>query len=119
MDENVVGYLPCRVCQSPKKIIQGKGKRARFLRARCKCGPDCRTGEEIQAVWANHKTLEEVEAILNPVNETTPEPEPEPEQQEKPKEEDAKPGGFARFAVGGLCFLLGTVTARMLGANHG
>ncbi|MCJ0813256.1 hypothetical protein [Vibrio vulnificus] len=119
MDEVILGYLPCHTCKTPKKIIQGQGKRARFLRARCKCGPDCRTGEEIQAHFAKYKTLEEVEQMLKP----TPEPEKEAEQEKGPEPQNNKTtsanSNAAKFLIGGFCFLLGNVTAKVLGANNG
>ncbi|ELV8742269.1 hypothetical protein ACWOK6_004251 [Vibrio vulnificus] len=118
MDEEILGYLPCSKCKTPKKIIQGQGKRARFLRARCKCGPDCRTGEDIQAYFATYKPLEEVEQMLKPTPEPVTEPESVPEPQNNKTTTSAN-SSAAKFIIGGFCFLLGNVTAKMLGANNG
>lgn len=118
MSEQVLGYLPCSVCQSPKQIIQGQGKRARFLRARCQCGPDMRTGAAIQAQWAQYQSLEAVEAILNP---SLPDLQSDSESdlENQPEKNHPAPqggGNVARLAVGGICFVLGTVTAKLLRA---
>ncbi|EGQ8172100.1 hypothetical protein GYL69_000110 [Vibrio vulnificus] len=103
MDEEILGYLPCSKCKTPKKIIQGQGKRARFLRARCKCGPDCRTGEDIQAYFATYKPLEEVEQMLKPTPEPVTEPEPVPEPQnnkttKQQRQQTATPQSFSLVA---------------------
>ncbi|NAW87167.1 hypothetical protein [Photobacterium halotolerans] len=81
-----IGYIACLTCLTPKAIMQGTGRRKNYLYGRCKCGPDNRTGAEIQAQFKTFHPLDEVEAEIarlkepqpEPLPEPTPEPEPEP-----------------------------------------
>ncbi|WP_210473928.1 hypothetical protein [Vibrio crassostreae] len=89
-ETQILGYVQCRTCSQPKAIKQGKGKRAAFVHGRCECGPDTRTGKAAQAEMKAFKSLEEVqadiEAINNPVVEAQPMAiEPEKETESKPK----------------------------------
>ncbi|MCC4774990.1 hypothetical protein AB4077_19300 [Vibrio cyclitrophicus] len=91
-ETQILGYVQCRTCSQPKAIKQGKGKRAAFVHGRCECGPDTRTGKAAQAEMKAFKSLEEVqadiEAINNPVVEAQPMAiEPEKETESKPKNE--------------------------------
>lgn len=66
MKENceILGYVICNTCKEPKSVKQGKGKRARFVYARCSCGLDTRTGKSAQAELNAFKPLEEIEADI-------------------------------------------------------
>lgn len=91
-ETQILGYVQCRTCLQPKAIKQGKGKRAAFVHGRCECGPDTRTGKAAQAEMKAFKSLEEVqadiEAINNPVVEEQPTAiETEKETESKPKNE--------------------------------
>jgi hypothetical protein len=73
MDNEILGYVVCHTCKSPKAIKQGKGKRKAFVHGRCQCGPDTRTGVAMQAEMNAYKSLEEVEADIEAL--TAPKPE--------------------------------------------
>lgn len=73
MENEILGYVVCHTCKSPKAIKQGKGKRKAFVHGRCQCGPDTRTGAAMQAEMNAYKSLEEVEADIEAL--TAPKPE--------------------------------------------
>ncbi|NAW64526.1 hypothetical protein [Photobacterium halotolerans] len=84
-----IGYIACLTCLTPKAIMQGTGRRKNYLYGRCKCGPDNRTGEAIQAQFKAFKSLDEIEAEIashkQPQPEPLPEPTPEPESEPTPE----------------------------------
>lgn len=67
-ETEILGYVLCKTCNQPKSVKQGKGKRARFVHARCSCGPDTRTGAAAQAELSKYKPLAEVEAEIGQQN---------------------------------------------------
>lgn len=79
MEQNseILGYVHCHTCNTPKAIKQGKGKRSAFVHGRCECGPDTRTGVAAQAEMKAYKSLEAVEADIEALA--------------KPKETESKP----------------------------
>ena len=76
MENEILGYVVCHTCKTPKAIKQGKGKRKAFVHGRCQCGPDTRTGAAMQAEMNAYKSLEEVEAEIEVS--TAPKPEVTP-----------------------------------------
>ena len=76
MENEILGYVVCHTCKSPKAIKQGKGKRKAFVHGRCQCGPDTRTGAAMQAEMNAYQSLEEVEAEIEAL--TAPKPEVAP-----------------------------------------
>lgn len=114
-DENVLGYIVCHECLEPKKIIQGMGKRARFLRAKCSCGASNLTGEAIQKKWRQHKTLNDVQAEIEQLKSPTPLKQEEiqaedleqTKHQVKTSEQDAEPSSIAKWVFGGLLAAFG------------
>ncbi|MCC4787514.1 hypothetical protein BCU71_25475 [Vibrio lentus] len=95
-----IGFRACKKCLSLKSIFQGQGKRARFLYAKCNCGLDQRTGEPVQASFANHKSKEEAQAEL----ETFKLPKPT----EPPKEKSSK----APWVIAGVLGVFGLLSLR-------
>lgn len=91
-ETQILGYVQCRTCSQPKAIKQGKGKRAAFVHGRCECGPDTRTGKAAQDEMKAFKSLEEVQADIEVINNLVVEAqpksvEPEKETESKPKNE--------------------------------
>ncbi|MCG9599698.1 hypothetical protein L1D16_01895 [Vibrio sp. Isolate31] len=89
-ETQILGYVQCRTCSQPKAIKQGKGKRAAFVHGRCECGPDTRTGKAAQDEMKAFKSLEEVQADIEAINNPVVEAQPkaiEPETESKPKNE--------------------------------
>ena len=118
--EKILGYVLCRDCMTPKQIIQGSGKRARFLRAKCECGASMLTGEKIQAKWAKYKTLEEVQAQIQEL--TTPTPLPKEEvtpadleqhSQPQPQPTPKAPSGSVGWLIGGALAVFGLGFAKL------
>lgn len=70
-EDDVLGYVHCPECNSPKAIRQGAGKRRNFLKGRCKCGPDNRTGADIQKAMNAFQPLGDIEAQINALNDTS------------------------------------------------
>lgn len=66
-ENEILGYVVCRTCMTPKAIKQGSGKRAAFVHGRCECGPDNRTGKPAQAEMSAYKSLEEVQTDIEAI----------------------------------------------------
>ncbi len=101
-DREPIGYLPCKQCQSLKKVFQGQGKRARFLYTRCDCGLDQRTGAAIQASWSKHLSKEEAAEALAKLQT------PSPNEEDKPTEKPSK----APLVIAGVLGLFGLLSMR-------
>ncbi|WP_342606965.1 hypothetical protein [Vibrio tritonius] len=117
-EDKVLGYVLCRDCMTPKQIIQGSGKRARFLRAKCECGASMLTGAKIQAKWAKYKTLEEVQAQIKELTTPTPLPKQEVtpadlEQTKQPSQSQTKPSGAVAWVIGGALAAFGLGFAKL------
>ncbi|KJY93973.1 MULTISPECIES: hypothetical protein [Vibrio] len=82
MENEILGYVVCHTCKTPKAIKQGKGKRKAFVHGRCQCGPDTRTGAAMQAEMNAYKSLEEVEAEIEALAAPKPEVAPVVNQRE-------------------------------------
>ena len=80
-DNDVLGYVVCNTCKEPKSVKQGKGKRAKFVFARCTCGLDTRTGKQAQIELKAFKSLEEIQSQIVANNEPL----------DKPNNEEVKP----------------------------
>lgn len=64
-DEPILGYVVCPTCKTLKAIRQGTGKRSAYVKGRCECGPDNRTGKAAQAEMSAYVPLREAEVKLN------------------------------------------------------
>lgn len=119
-DENILGYIVCHDCMTPKQIIQGQGKRARFVRAKCECGSSNLTGAAIQKKWRNYKTLDEIKAEIQKISEPTPKPEFETDSQDLQQTSQSmaktEPAGFGKWLIGGTLAIVGLGTAKLLRA---
>ncbi|CCN85486.1 conserved hypothetical protein [Vibrio nigripulchritudo SFn27] len=113
MEKEILGYVVCRTCLTPKAIMQGTGKRANYVYGRCECGLDNRTGAAAQKKMRAYKTLEEVQAEIEQLKNPEPEPEPQPESKhvvnQPQPDSESKPMGTAAY-VG-----IGAVTGFVLG----
>lgn len=96
-----IGYKPCKKCLSLKSILQGQGKRARFLYAKCSCGIDQRTGEAVQASFADNMSKEDAQAALEIIKQ------PKPNETE-PKEKSSK----APWIIAGVLGVFGLLSLR-------
>ncbi|MDE1323872.1 hypothetical protein L9W97_01895 [Vibrio aestuarianus] len=98
-----IGFKPCKKCLSLKSILQGQGKRARFLYAKCSCGIDQRTGEAVQASFADNMSREEAQAALETMKQ------PKPTDNEPPKEKSSK----APWIIAGVLGVFGLLSLRL------
>lgn len=73
-ENEILGYVLCKTCNEPKSVKQGKGKREKFVHARCSCGPDTRTGAKAQTELSAFKPLAEIEAEIALQNKPLDEP---------------------------------------------
>jgi len=91
-ENEILGYIKCNTCNEPKAIKQGKGKRAKFVHARCSCGPDTRTGVQAQAELNAFKPLAEIQAEIAQQNKPLDKPNiVENKPNAKPIDEPQKP----------------------------
>jgi hypothetical protein len=76
-EREILGYVICHDCMTPKAIMQGSGKRANYVYGRCECGPDNRTKPTAQKVMKAYKPLADVQAQIESLNQPViSEPEP-------------------------------------------
>lgn len=120
-ENEILGYVVCSTCLTPKAIKQGKGKRSAYVHGRCECGPDTRTGKAMQAEMNAFKSLEEVQSDIEKLKAPKPEAKPivnqgefkpNPEPTPKPNTDtESKPigtaacvgiGAFMGLVFGGL-----------------
>jgi hypothetical protein len=81
-EREILGYVVCHDCMTPKAIMQGSGKRANYVYGRCECGPDNRTKPTAQKVMKAYQPLEGVQAQIEAL--TAPiESEPLPVERER------------------------------------
>nr|AKN36557.1 hypothetical protein [Vibrio tasmaniensis] len=116
-ENEILGYVVCSTCLTPKAIKQGKGKRSAYVHGRCECGPDTRTGKAMQAEMNAFKSLEEVQSDIEKLKAPKPEAKPivnqgefkpNPELTPKPNTDtESKPIGTA--ACVGIGALMGLV----------
>ena len=107
MENQPIGFLPCRACNTVKSIYQGKGRNAQFLYAKCECGTDTRKGATVQEKFAQHLPLEQAQTALEnaqpnngpkPIEDNGSSAEPE---QPQPQPE-SKPSSMVGWCVFGL-----------------
>ncbi|WP_050937704.1 hypothetical protein [Vibrio harveyi] len=107
MEKEILGYITCRTCMTPKAIMQGTGKRERYVYGRCECGVDNRTGTAAQSKMKRVKPLEEIQEEIEALNQ--PKVEPKPVVNQPQPDSEPKPMGTA------ACVGIGAVTGFVLG----
>ncbi|WP_337969466.1 hypothetical protein [Vibrio pectenicida] len=111
MEKEILGYVTCRTCMTPKAIMQGSGKRKEYVYGRCECGPDNRCGKPAQLEMKGFKTLEEIQADI----EVLTHPKPEPQSEPKPIVNEQKPHSESKPMGTAACMGIGAVTGFVLG----
>lgn len=122
MEKEILGYITCRTCMTPKVIMQGSGKREKYVYGRCECGVDNRTGSAAQSKMKGFKSLADIELEIETVKNGKPklnEPILEPQseltsivnqsQSDCESDNESKPIGTA------ACVGIGAVTGLVLG----
>ncbi|CAM3794188.1 hypothetical protein [Vibrio aquimaris] len=115
MEKEILGYITCHTCMSPKAIIQGSGKRKDYVYGRCECGPDNRTGKPAQLEMRGFKTLEEIQAEIEALNQPKPESKPEPQSEPTPVVNESQPDSQSKPIGTAACVGIGAVTGFVLG----
>lgn len=108
-EAEILGYIRCRTCNQPKSVKQGKGKRSKFVHARCSCGPDTRTGAAAQSELMQYKPLQEVEKEIEDKNKSVNKVNIEPNKalKETEKETVNKPNDMSTAASVGAGVVVG------------
>ncbi len=115
MEKERLGYITCRTCMTPKAIMQGSGKRKEYVYGRCDCGPDNRTGKPAQLEMKGFKSLEEIQAEIEVLNQPKPEPITEPQPEPKPVVNEPQPDSESKPMGTAACVGIGAVTGFVLG----
>lgn len=115
MEKEILGYITCRTCMTPKAIMQGTGKREKYVYGRCECGVDNRTGTAAQSKMKGVKPLEEIQAEIEALNQSKAEPKPEPQPEPKPVVNQPQPDSEPKPMGTAACVGIGAVTGFVLG----
>ncbi|MDC5702968.1 hypothetical protein [Vibrio europaeus] len=115
MDKEILGYITCRTCMTPKAIMQGSGKRKEYVYGRCECGPDNRCGKPAQLEMKGFKPLEDIQAEIEALNQPKAEPKPEPQPEPKPVVNQLQPDSEPKPMGTAACVGIGAVTGFVLG----
>ncbi|EFP97449.1 hypothetical protein [Vibrio caribbeanicus] len=115
MEKEILGYITCRTCMTPKAIIQGSGKRKEYVYGRCECGVDNRTGSAAQSKMKGFKSIEEIQAEIEALNQPKPELKPEPQSEPKPVVNQPQPDTEPKPMGTAACVGIGAVTGFVLG----
>ncbi|RSD30338.1 hypothetical protein [Vibrio pectenicida] len=118
MEKEILGYITCRTCMTPKAIIQGSGKRKEYVYGRCECGPDNRTGKPAQLEMKSFKPLADIELEIKTIKNGKPklnDPKPEPQSDPKPVVNQPQPDSESKPMGTAACMGIGAVTGFVLG----
>ncbi|WP_017191177.1 hypothetical protein [Vibrio harveyi] len=115
MEKEILGYITCRTCMTPKAIMQGTGKRERYVYGRCECGVDNRTGTAAQSKMKRVKPLEEIQEEIEALNQPKVEPKQEPQPEPKPVVNQPQPDSEPKPMGTAACVGIGAVTGFVLG----
>jgi len=117
-ENEILGYVVCSTCLTPKAIKQGKGKRSAYVHGRCECGPDTRTGKAMQAEMKGFKSLADIELEIETIKNGKPklnEPKPELQSEPKPVVNQSQPDSESKPIGTATCVGIGAVTGFVLG----
>ncbi|WP_070964729.1 hypothetical protein [Vibrio sonorensis] len=118
MEKEILGYITCRTCMTPKAIMQGSGKREKYVYGRCECGVDNRTGSAAQSKMKGFKSLADIELEIETIKNGKPklnEPKPEPQTEPKPVVNQPQPDSEPKPMGTAACVGIGAVAGFVLG----
>lgn len=118
MEKEILGYITCRTCMTPKAIMQGSGKREKYVYGRCECGVDNRTGSAAQSKMKGFKSLADIELEIETIKNGKPklnEPKAEPQPEPKPVVNQPQPDSELKPMGTAACVGIGAVTGFVLG----